>query len=148
MLPTLTRNITERYHDDRWGKNSYDHHQWPGAPIINRRTATSEVDNHDQPIYLHTIYKNPHGIEAYCPINAMYQFSHYHHISSMPDTTIPVELNYTMNTNTILPFCPSIRIPPSPHPVTFLSYIHSLPQWEQLLLERVHLHTATFTFTS
>ena len=67
---------------------------------------------------------------------------------SMPTHTIPVELQYTTNTNTILPFSPSTRTFPSPHPSTVLSYIHSLPQWEQLLLERVHLHTDAFTVAS
>ena len=53
-----------------------------------------------------------------------------------------------MNTNTILLFCTLTRTPPSPHRSTFLSYIHSLPQWEQLLLKRVHLHTDAFTVAS
>ena len=66
----------------------------------------------------------------------------------MPDSTIPAELNDTMNTNAILLFCISTGTPPSPHPSTFLSYIHSLPQWEQLLLERVHLHTDAFTIAA
>ena len=67
---------------------------------------------------------------------------------SMSVHTIPAELQYTTNTNTILLFSPSTRTLPSPHPSTFLSYIHSLPQWEQLMLERVHLHTDAFTVTS
>ena len=67
---------------------------------------------------------------------------------SMPLLTVPAELQYTTNTNTILPFSPSTRTFPSPHPSTFLSYIHSLPQWEQLMLKRVHLHTDVFTVTS
>ena len=38
---------------------------------------------------------------------------------------------------------------PTPEPVHLLrSYIHLLPQWEQLLLERVHLHTDAFTVAS
>ena len=97
----------------------------------------------------HTLYiKKPHSIEAHRPVHSMYQFSHHHHLSCMPDNTIPADLNFTTNTNTILPFCISIKTPPSPHPSTFLSYIHSLPQWEQLRLERVHLHTNAFTVAS
>ena len=66
----------------------------------------------------------------------------------MPINTVPTELNFTTNTTTILPFCTSAKPPPSPNPSTFLSYIHSLPQWEQLLLEWVQLHTDAFTLAS
>ena len=96
-----------------------------------------------------TLYINkPHDVEAHRPDHSMHQFSHHHHLSCMPDNTIPVELNFPPNPNTILPFCTLTRLPPSPTPSTFFSYIHSLPQWEQFLPERVHLPTDAFTVTS
>ena len=66
----------------------------------------------------------------------------------MPVNTVRTELNFTTNTTTILPFSTLPKPPPSPNPSTFLSYIHSLPQCEQLLLERVQLHTDAFTLAS
>ena len=92
--------------------------------------------------------QKPHSIEVHCPVSSMYQFSYHHHPSCMPDHTVPVELNFTTNTNTILLFSTSTRHPPSPNPSTFFSYIHSLPQWEQLLLKWVQLHTDAFTVAS
>ena len=59
-----------------------------------------------------------------------------------------MKLTFTTNTNTILPFSTSTRTPPSTNPATFLSYIHSLPHWEQLLLKQVQLHTYAFTLAS
>ena len=92
--------------------------------------------------------QKPNGIEVHHPINSLYQFSHYHRPSYIPINTVPMDLIFTTNTNTILPFNSSTRSPPSPNNSTFLSYIHSLPQWEQLLFEQVQLHTDTFTLAS
>ena len=108
------------------------------------RKWTAMIDPSTSTLYI----RKPYDIEVYHPDNSMYRFSLHHHTSSVPANTIPAELNYTMTTNTILLFYTSTRPPPSPHPHTFLSYIHSLPQWEQLLLERVHLHTNAFTVVS
>ena len=66
----------------------------------------------------------------------------------MPINTIPAELNFTTNTTTILSFSTSAKPPPSPNPSTFLSLIHTLPQWEQLLLKWVQLHIDAFTLAS
>ena len=97
----------------------------------------------------YTLYiQKPHSIEVHHPVNSVYQFSHHQNLSYMPINTIPAKLNFTTNTTTILPFSTSAKPPPSPNPSTFLSYIHSLPQWEQLLLEWVQLHTDAFTLAS
>ena len=105
---------------------------------------TAMIDPSTYALYI----QKPHGIEVHDPANSTYQFSLHNHPSCMPDNSVPVEFNFTTNTTTILPFCALTRIPPSPNPSTFLSYIHSLPQWEQLLLKRVQLHTDAFTVAS
>ena len=99
--------------------------------------------------FTYTLYiQKPQSIEVHCPVNSAYQFSHHQHPSYMPVNTIPAELNFPTNTTTSLPFSTLAKPPPSPNPSTFLSYINLLPQWEQLLLKQVQLHTDAFTLTS
>ena len=105
---------------------------------------TAMIDPSTYALYI----QKSHGIEVHRPVNSVYQFSHHQHPSYMPVNTVSAELNFTTNTNTILLFSTSTRPPPSPNPSTFLSYIHSLPQWEQLLLKWVQLHTDAFTLAS
>ena len=102
------------------------------------------IDPSTQALYI----QKTHGIEVYHPVKSEYRFSHHQHPSYMRINTVAAELVFTTNTNTILPFNTSTRPPPSPNPATFLSYIHLLPQWEQLLLEQVQLHTDVFTLAS
>ena len=108
------------------------------------RKWTAMIDPSTYALYI----PKPHGIEVHRPVNSVYQFSHHQHLSYIPINTIPAELNFTTNTTTILPFSTSAKPPPSPNPSTFLSYIHLLPQWEQLLLVRVQLRSDAFTLAS